>query len=151
MVRFHYQVKLISPISFFFILITALPVYSLKNSKPLQTISATLQLTGDLKGDVKFDGAFGSELTGVTANLSLPCIFKAYFRPVYYQKKIKVETILSFACPSKQQGADIFSPPRFFIDTKTASSEFDFVGLSPDFKKIHLVVTELKITQKQAK
>lgn len=151
MIRFHYQEKLIPPISFFFILFTAFPVYSLKNGRPLQTISATLQFTGDLKGDVQFGGELGSELLGVTSNLSLPCTFKAYFRPVFYQRKRNVETILSFACPSKQQGADIFSPPRFFIDANAASSEFDFVSLSANFKKIHLLITELKITQKQVK
>lgn len=147
-------VKLILSISFFFISNDCFAGSKKIQNSLLETISAQLKLSGDLVGSVQFNGGLGAQLIGVAELLSKSCEVQALFRKAFYKKKIQIEVWLQLKCASVIPGKAqlVISAPKFYIDEKSSTNEYDFSDLSAaDFKKIHLQFTELKISQKQLK
>lgn len=146
--------KLILGISFFFTFnLQAAESKKLSKSLPTRLISVAGRFTENLTGNVEFSGPLGIWLEASGDKLSEPCIISALFRPAYYQNKNQIEVSLKIKCLAKQQTeiASVLSPPHFFLDEKQKQQNVYFTELSAQFKKIQLQVTEIKITQKQAK
>lgn len=74
----------------------------------------------------------------------------AIFRRVYRQNKNQIEVNPTLECPVNQQN-NTYHLPRFFIEEKAATNLATFSYLSQEYKKIQVVISDLKISKKQAK
>ena len=137
---------------FYCILVFAfsLNAYAQNVNKDVPSISVPLVLSGDLIENYQFTGPFGSKLSGEAETANPKCTYSAIFRSVRRQNQTQIEVNSVLECPVNQQ-INTFRPPTFFIEEKAAANAVTFSFLSAEYKKIQVIISDLKISKKQAK
>lgn len=138
--------------NFYCILVFAfsLNAYAQSVNKDVPSISVRFMLSGDLIENYQFAGPFGSKLSGEAETANPKCTYSAIFRSVRRQNKTQIEVNSILECPVNQQ-INTFRPPTFFIEEKAAANAVIFSFLSAEYKKIQVIISDLKISKKQAK
>ncbi|OFZ31985.1 MAG: hypothetical protein A2622_12175 [Bdellovibrionales bacterium RIFCSPHIGHO2_01_FULL_40_29] len=137
---FQIKKKLVFLTSFFFIISPTLAA---------PQIQVRFRLTGDLDFGMSFTGPMGANIIG-QPDPSGPkplCESSALFRKVSSQQSMKIEVWLKLICPSKEQKVTL-SPPRFFLDEKGPINTVELRYLTHEYKKIHVTISELSISEK---
>ncbi len=145
-----FLLKLVLTTSFFF----AISIKAAENKKVVTTaggqvsatVAATVTLSENLSGILKFNGRMGVWLTPETEGMSKPCLSSAQFRKVFYQSKKQIEVFFKLICPLTQQTQEkqTYLSPHFFIDEKTSKNEILLTEISAEIKKLRLRFSEIK-------
>ena len=78
------------------------------------------------------------------------CTLSAIFKRVHRQNKNQIAVNANLECPVNQHN-NTYRLPRFFIEEKAVTNLATFRYLSQEYKKIQVVISDLKISKKQAK
>jgi hypothetical protein len=111
-----------------------------------ESITVSLDVSGDVSGNFDFSGPLGSEIEGqeVAQAKKSTCQMEAQFRRALYRQKNSLEVWLNLKCTEEGQKKS-YRPSRFFIDPALDENEIQLPILDRQLKKLYLKFHDLSL------